>query len=288
MVERVRLPIHHGQGFADRACALILERGHLHQPLQHVSGGCDRDDDGGRSLQAAGCPFGAVDHPVGGKLAILLRRTLGVCIGGVTQWTTTSTPVFLKPARCAPASIRVSVGTASGAAGTICYPLRFANIGTVACSVSGITTVQPSTAARENLARVGVGPPARSIDMSSCGDGDPVRLTLGQQASSAFGVSETAKLHAVDLCRKESPEPRYRARGCRRLVAGTRDLGRHEACQHLDLGCRGEGVRRLSHLIYFVDGSNHGGLCKGRAPGDWHVTFPYPRICLMATATRKR
>jgi hypothetical protein len=130
--------------------------------------------------------------PGGGELAIPLRRTLGVCIGGVTNWTTVSEPVFPKPARCASGSIKVSVGAASGAAGTTYYPLRFTNIGTVACTVSGIPTVQPTSGAQENVARVNLGPPARALDMSSSGYGNPVRLAQGQRASAAFGVSQTA------------------------------------------------------------------------------------------------
>jgi hypothetical protein len=130
--------------------------------------------------------------PDGEQAATPLKQTVGVCIGGTTQWTTVSAPAFPRPARCTSASIKVAVGAASGAAGTIYYPLRFTNVGRVACAVSGIPSVQPTTGAQADVARVNVGPPARRLDMSSSGYGNPIRLAPGQRASAAFGVGETA------------------------------------------------------------------------------------------------
>lgn len=90
---------------------------------------------------------------------------------------TTTTP------SCAPAQMSVSLGHASGAAGTIYYPLVFTNHAG-ACAIWGVPAIQPVGDARRP-----VGPRARNASIGEM----PARHVLahGRAVSVGFGVSET-------------------------------------------------------------------------------------------------
>ena len=70
---------------------------------------------------------------------------------------TVSPVAFPHPAPCHGSVIRSTVGWPNGTAGTIYYSIRFANNGSVACTVHGIPAVQPITAAGSPI-----GPPTRA------------------------------------------------------------------------------------------------------------------------------
>jgi Domain of unknown function (DUF4232) len=87
------------------------------------------------------------------------------------------------PPSCVPAQMSVSLGHASGAAGTIYYPLVFTNHGGE-CAIWGVPAIQPVGDARRP-----VGPRARNASIGEM----PMRHVLahGHVVSVGFGVSET-------------------------------------------------------------------------------------------------
>jgi len=93
---------------------------------------------------------------------------------------------------CAPAHLRVSLGVAQGAAGTIYHPVVFTNTGPT-CSVFGVASIQPVVGGpSHNLAAVG--PAARNASMGEM----PVIHVVkkGQSVSDAFAVVETGNYTA--------------------------------------------------------------------------------------------
>ena len=138
-----------------------------------------------------------VTSPNGSNVLVSLPTTVGVCVNGTTKWTTLGTPAFPSPPACKSSSLRVTVGAANGAAGTIYHSLVFTNVGTTACAVSGIPSVQPTTGALAGVAHILVGPPSRHENLSASGYGDPVRLTPQTSASANYGVAETGNWSVV-------------------------------------------------------------------------------------------
>ncbi len=122
------------------------------------------------------------------RRVVKLRTTIGVCVNGATKWSTVDSVTFPVPNRCTSTSLRVGIGQSEGAAGTIYYPLVFTNVGSVACTISGIPRVQPSTAG----AHLRVGPTASLRDFSASGYGQSIRLAPHAQASAAYGVAQSA------------------------------------------------------------------------------------------------
>ncbi|NNN02048.1 MAG: DUF4232 domain-containing protein [Acidimicrobiaceae bacterium] len=125
------------------------------------------------------------------SLKIALKRAVGVCVGGKTKWTTVHPPSFPVAALCTSASIRLSFAPANGAAGTIYLPLRFTNVSSSPCSISGIPEVQTLSGRTRNAAHATVGPAARKLNLSASGPGTAIRLMPGETASAAYGVTET-------------------------------------------------------------------------------------------------
>ncbi len=89
---------------------------------------------------------------------------------------------------CVASHLKVSVGTAQGAAGTIWYPIVFTNTGPSACSIWGVPAVQP-VAGGASHSTLHMGPAAHN---NSTGE-MPVRheVAPGRSVSAGFGVTET-------------------------------------------------------------------------------------------------
>ncbi len=100
-------------------------------------------------------------------------------------------PAAVTDAACTPAQMRVTLGPANGAAGTIYYPIVFTNVGGT-CAIWGVPTVQPVAARRHR-----VGPPALSMSRGMM----PARhvLTHGRAVSDPFGAAETGN-YPASLC----------------------------------------------------------------------------------------
>ncbi len=126
------------------------------------------------------------------RRVVRLASTIGVCVGGTTKWTTVDSLSFPVADKCASKLLRLGIGQPEGAAGTIYYPLVFTNIGSVACTISGIPRVQPSTGTSSNTTHVPVGPKAALRDFSASGYGQEIRLAPRAQASAAYGVAQSA------------------------------------------------------------------------------------------------
>jgi hypothetical protein len=138
----------------------------------------------------------AVTTPNKSRVVVHFPETVGVCVNGTTHWTTLALPKFPRQKNCAPTALRVSVGRANGAAGTIYYPIEFKNVGGTQCVVSGTPSLQPTTGALAGVAHIFVGPRAKVVKLAAQGYGDPVRLAPGQSASASFGVSESGNYSA--------------------------------------------------------------------------------------------
>jgi hypothetical protein len=135
--------------------------------------------------------FVRVSSPRVGRLLVALHSSIGVCVGGTTEWTSLSSLLFPEPAACAVAELRLSVGESDGTAGTIFYPLVVTNVGSHACVISGIPSVQPTTGSLAGVAHIFVGPRATLRSTGTVGYGDRIRLDVGAKVSAAFGVVET-------------------------------------------------------------------------------------------------
>jgi hypothetical protein len=133
----------------------------------------------------------AITTPNKSRIVVHFPQTVGVCVNGTTRWTTLAAPTFPRPENCAASALRVSVGRANGAAGTIYYPINFKNVGATQCVISGFPSVQPTTGALAGVAHLFVGPRAKEVDLITQGYGDPVRLAPGQSGTASFGVSES-------------------------------------------------------------------------------------------------
>jgi hypothetical protein len=138
----------------------------------------------------------SVTTPNKSRVVVHFPETVGVCVNGSTKWTTLAAPKFPRPKNCAASALRVSVGMANGAAGTIYYPIVFKNVSAKQCVVSGTPSVQPTTGALAGVAHIFVGPRAKAIKLTSKGYGDPVRLAPGQSASASYGVSASGNYSA--------------------------------------------------------------------------------------------
>jgi hypothetical protein len=132
-----------------------------------------------------------VSSPLGGPLLVKLPTSLGVCVSGTTKWTSMSSLSFPKPTACSFGALRLSVGQANGAAGTIYYPLIVTNEASHACVISGTPSVQPTTGSLAGVAHILVGPRSTVRGFGSAGYGDSIRLAPGARASAALGVVET-------------------------------------------------------------------------------------------------
>ena len=132
----------------------------------------------------------------GTRLMVRLASAVGVCVSGSTKWSSLQSVEFPKPTACTTTALKLSLGQANGAAGTIYYPLILTNVGAKACELSGVPTVQPTTGALAGVAHIIVGPAASIRDLSSSGYGDAIRLAPRSQASAAFGVTETGNYTA--------------------------------------------------------------------------------------------
>jgi hypothetical protein len=135
--------------------------------------------------------FVGVTGPHGARILIRLPGSVGVCVSGATKWSSLQAVVFPKPTVCTASALRVSMGRANGAAGTIYYPVVFTNVSAKACQLAGVPTVQPTTGATSGALHALVGPTAAVRNESSSGYGDAVRLVPKAQASAAYGVAET-------------------------------------------------------------------------------------------------
>jgi hypothetical protein len=144
-----------------------------------------------------------VTGPRGGRLLVRLPESIGVCVGGVTKWTSMSSLSFPKPSECTAAQLRLGVGQSDGTAGTIFYPLVVTNVGGHACVISGTPSVQPTTGALAGVAHILVGLAATLRDTGSTGYGDSIRLEPHAKASAAFGVVETGNF-SPSQCASES------------------------------------------------------------------------------------
>ena len=96
---------------------------------------------------------------------------------------------------CSNATIRISVGRANGAAGTIYHPIIFTNHSTSACLISGVASLQPGNSGTPFIP---IGPSASNDSMGMMG----IEITLapGQSASDDMGVVETGN-YTVSTCR---------------------------------------------------------------------------------------
>jgi hypothetical protein len=133
----------------------------------------------------------AVAGPSGGTLRIKLPQTVGVCVSGSTRWTSLQSLSFPRSSRCVASALKISLGQSNGTAGTIYYPLVFANISSKACTISGVPSVQPTTGALPGVAHILIGPRSAATNYSAAGYGDAIRLAPGASASAALGVTDT-------------------------------------------------------------------------------------------------
>ena len=124
-------------------------------------------------------------------LVVRLPRSVAVCIGGTTAWSSVSTALPVAP-RCRSSQLAMTLGASDGAAGTIYHALVFRNVSSSACVVTGIPTVHPlRTLANSDY----VGPRSRAQFVA--GYGSPIRLVKGATASAAFGATQTANWSAA-------------------------------------------------------------------------------------------
>lgn len=124
-------------------------------------------------------------------LVVRLPRSVAVCIGGTTAWSSVTTALPVAP-RCRSSQLVMTLGASDGAAGTIYHALVFRNVSSRACVVTGIPTVHPlRTLANSDY----VGPRARAQTVA--GYGSPIRLAKGASASASFGVTQTANWPAA-------------------------------------------------------------------------------------------
>lgn len=119
---------------------------------------------------------------LGSRVLVPLATPVGVCQGTAARWSVVHAAGVVAVARCA--RLRVTVGSPSGAAGTVWYPLIFTNHGPHACEVSGWPRVVP---VRAGSPPVAVGPPALRERLY----GGAIRLLPGADASAALGAVET-------------------------------------------------------------------------------------------------
>jgi hypothetical protein len=83
---------------------------------------------------------------------------------------------------CATSALKVSLGGANGAAGTVFYPLKFVNTGKLGCTLGGYPGVSAVTGTGKQI-----GGPASRISSSS----KTVTLLPGKSASAVVGIVET-------------------------------------------------------------------------------------------------
>lgn len=110
----------------------------------------------------------------------------GGSVFGVVGFSLVPTPASAATIRsCVSADLRVTLGTAQGAAGTIYHPIVFTNVSSTPCSMFGVPVIQPVRGADHK----DVGPLARNTSMGEM----PALHTLssGRSVSVAFGVTET-------------------------------------------------------------------------------------------------
>ncbi len=125
---------------------------------------------------------------VRGALVVVLSMLIVLALATVMSAGTSgagASPV----ARCTSAQLRVSIGRANGAAGTIYYPIVFTNEG-ARCAIWGVPSVQPV-----GVGRRPVGPPATNASVGQM----PRHLVVGlrQSVSAGFGVAETGNYPAA-------------------------------------------------------------------------------------------
>jgi hypothetical protein len=96
---------------------------------------------------------------------------------------------------CTNTHIRVTVGRANGAAGTIYHPIIFSNRSSITCVISGVASLQPGNMGKDFVA---VGPAATSDSMGMMGV--LITLTPSQSASDDMGVIETGNF-TLSTCR---------------------------------------------------------------------------------------
>lgn len=121
---------------------------------------------------------------VPGRLApldVALPRSIGVCVGGTTAWTSVvESRVAL--ARCATGQLALSLGPPNGAAGTSYYPLRLRNTARVVCALAGLPVVRALRAPTGPP----VGPPARRLSLPDYAP--TIALAPGATVATALGV----------------------------------------------------------------------------------------------------
>ncbi len=118
-------------------------------------------------------------------LDVALPRSIGVCVGGTTAWTSVA-ETRLTPPRCSASQLALSLGPPNGAAGTSYYPLRLRNTARTACAVSGIPVVR----ALRTTTGAPVGPVARRLAVS--GYATTIALAPGATVATALGVGDVA------------------------------------------------------------------------------------------------
>ena len=83
---------------------------------------------------------------------------------------------------CATSSLKVSLGPANGAAGTVFYPLKFVNTGKLGCTLRGYPGVSAVTGSGQQI-----GSPASRISSSY----KTITLLSGKSVSAVVGIVET-------------------------------------------------------------------------------------------------
>jgi len=148
---------------------------------------------------AAGCtrqPLAAAIQVTSGQSISLvhLARPIRVCASRPHPVTDSSVS-FPHPPPCRPSALTMAAGWPNGAAGTIYYAIRFRNVGTTACTLHGIPTVQPIASDG-----TGVGPPARSEQASDHGASMVLGVDDGVAAWATYAVVETGNF-SPSACR---------------------------------------------------------------------------------------
>ena len=100
---------------------------------------------------------------------------------------------------CVAAHLRISLGVAEGAAGTIYHPVVFTNTG-LACLIFGVPGIQPVIGGASH-SLIAVGPPARNQSM---GEMPAMHVLMTRKSvSAAFAVTESGN-YSAGACRAKN------------------------------------------------------------------------------------
>ena len=167
------------------------------------------------------------------RLLVRLASSVGVCVSGPPNGRAFSRSRFPEADRVHDATaLRLSVGQANGAAGTIYYPLDLHQH-----QHQGLRSLgRPDGPADDGCPR---GRRAHSSsdrkqpphDLSSSGYGDRSASVPQSKASAAFGVSRDRQLHALAVLPGELREPERQPQRRRQLVGRARRARRARCCR---------------------------------------------------------